>query len=270
MDGAAFLASEPIIEGSMLPVVIPGAEELGARAAAFARNSKAPATERAYASDWRGFEAWCNGAGLAALPASPATVGAYLADRAGNLKVATLGRRIAAIITAHRMAGFQLDGKHPAISAVLGGIARRFGARQDAKTAILTAELRRLLRALPATAAGTRDAAILLIGFAGAVRRSELAALDVEDLEVGDQGLIVTIRRSKVDQIGIGRQVGIPSGLATAARAHRRQQRLGLATANIIRCVVSGPIADKYGAKGRGRSNPWQPWAAATADRSFS
>jgi integrase len=89
---------------------------------------------------------------------------------------------------------------------VLSGIRRRFGARQEAKAAILTPELRRMVRALPATLAGVRDAAMLLVGFAGAFRRSELAALDREDLDFGDLGLILAIRRSKTDQAGIGRK----------------------------------------------------------------
>ena len=83
--------------------------ELGARAVALARKSRSPVTERAYRSDWADFSSWCSGAGLVALPAA-ATVGAYLASKAGDLKVATLNRRIAAITAAHRMAGEGFDG----------------------------------------------------------------------------------------------------------------------------------------------------------------
>jgi site-specific recombinase XerD len=211
MDGSPADLGGLIIAGSV-PTVGPELEGLGARAAAFARASKSPATERAYASDWRYFEAWCSRAGLTALPAAPATIGGYLAHRADDLKVASLNRCVAAIVAAHRVAGHSLDREHPAISAVLAGIRRRFGSRQEAKTAILTADLRKMVRALPATLAGVRDAAVLLIGFAGAFRRSELAALDLEDVEVTDLGLILTIHRSKTDQVGAGRKIGIPRG----------------------------------------------------------
>src|SRR5262245_28972829 len=124
---------------------------LGTRAAEFARTSRSPATERAYRSDWADFARWCELAGLIALPAEPTTIGAYLSDRADSLKVATLNRRIAAITAAHRMAGQGLDGGHPAIVRVLGGIRRVYGTKQTAKTAILTEDLRRMVRALPAT-----------------------------------------------------------------------------------------------------------------------
>src|SRR5215469_11298370 len=84
--------------------------DLAARAAEFARSSRSAATERAYRSDWADFWNWCGRAGLSPLPASPATVGAYLSARATELKVATLNRRIAAITVAHRTAGLGLDG----------------------------------------------------------------------------------------------------------------------------------------------------------------
>jgi hypothetical protein len=93
-----------------------------------------------------GDRSWCRAAGLLALPAEPTTAGAYLTDRAGSLKVATLNHRIAAITAAHRTGGQGLDGGHPAIARVLAGIRRRYGTRQAAKTAILTEDLRRISR----------------------------------------------------------------------------------------------------------------------------
>jgi hypothetical protein len=137
-----------------LPIDLAG---LGARTAEFAGTSRSAATERAYRSDWADFAAWCKLAGLVALPAEPTTVGAYLSDRAGALKVATLNRRIAAITAAHRMAGEGFDGGHPAIARVLAGIRRRYGTRQAAKRAILAEDLRRMVRALRASLAGVRD-----------------------------------------------------------------------------------------------------------------
>jgi len=199
-----------------LPALPVDLSDLAARAAEFARSSRSAATERAYRSDWTDFSGWCERAGLSPLPAAPATVGAYLSPRTGELKVATLHRRLAAITAAHRMAGLGLDGGHPAIARVLAGIRRAYGTRQQAKTAILTEDLRRVVRALPTTLAGIRDKAVLLVGFAGAFRRSELAALDLGDISLSNAGLTITIRRSKTDQEGAGRQVGIPRARKTS------------------------------------------------------
>jgi site-specific recombinase XerD len=193
-----------------LPALPVDLAALGARAAEFARLARSPATVRAYQSDWADFAAWCEGVGLRALPAKTTTVGAYLSDRADKLKVATLNRRIAAITAVHRMAGQGFDASHPAIAHVLGGIRRRYGTSQAAKTAILTEDLRRVVRALPPSVAGRRDKALLLVGFAGAFRRSELVAIDLADISLTAAGLVITIRRSKTDQEGAGRQVGIP------------------------------------------------------------
>src|ERR1700730_6275910 len=122
--------------------------DLGRTAAEFARHSRAPATESAYASDWADFSAWCNSAERIALPAEPVTIGAYLSDRSGILKVSTLNRRLAAITAMHRLGGHGLDGKHPAIALVLAGIRRTYGTRQVAKRALLTEDLRRIVRKL--------------------------------------------------------------------------------------------------------------------------
>src|SRR5215472_11737335 len=120
-----------------LPALPLDVMEIGERAAQFARSSRAPATERASQSDWSDFVGWCRQAGGVALPAA-ATVGAYLADRADSLRVATLNRRVAAITAAHRMAGQGFDASHPAVANVLAGIRRAYGTRQDAKTALQT------------------------------------------------------------------------------------------------------------------------------------
>ena len=245
----------------MLPAKPIDLAELGARAADFARTSRSAATERAYRSDFSDFSGWCERAGLRALPADPATVGAYLTTHAGVLKVATLRRRIAAITVAHRMAGLGLDSGHPAIAQVLAGIRRAYGTRQEAKTALLTEDVRRVVRALPADLAGIRDKAILLLGFAGAFRRSELAALDLSDISLSGGGVIVTIRRSKTDQEGAGRQVGIPRArkgsvtcpvaaleawLRESAIAESRPNQFDpVATGSVFRAVFHDKLLDR-------------------------
>ena len=199
-----------------LPALRPDLAELGERAAEFARASRSENTRRAYQSDWSDFEQWCTAAGLTALPAAPATLGAYLADRASTLKAATLARRVAAITSVHRLQGLGFDAQHPAIASVLAGIRRRYGTHQDAKRAILTEDLRRIVRALPSSPSGIRDRALLLIGFAGAFRRSELVALNRADVAITSSGVTLTIRHSKTDQEGRGRELGIPRSKRSA------------------------------------------------------
>jgi integrase len=191
--------------------------DLGRTAAEFARHSRAPATESAYASDWADFSAWCNSEERLALPAEPVTIGAYLSDRSGILKVPTLNRRLAAITAMHRFGGHGLDGKHPAIALVLAGIRRTYGTRQVAKRALLTEDLRRIVRKLRVDRpGGCRDRAVLLVGFGAALRRSELIALDLDDITITQAGLTILVRRSKTDQEGQGREIGIPRSRKSA------------------------------------------------------
>jgi integrase len=115
------------------------------RAADYARAAHAANTRRAYAADWRDFSQWCDTTGLAALPAAPTTVGSYLADRAAARATATLARRLAAISTAHRLAGHHLDTRHPAIRAVMQGIRRTHGTAPRKANPIRTSALKTLL-----------------------------------------------------------------------------------------------------------------------------
>ena len=149
------------------------------------------------------------------------TIGAYLSDRSGILKVSTLNRRLAAITAMHRLGGHGLDGKHPAIALVLAGIRRTYGTRQIAKRALLTEDLRRIVRKLRVEKpGGCRDRAVLLVGFGAALRRSELIALDLDDIAITQAGLTILVRRSKTDQEGQGREIGITRSRKSAT--HRR------------------------------------------------
>jgi integrase len=231
--------------GSMaetLPAVIPDLVELGTRAAEFARTSRAPATELAYRSDWGDFARWCAAAGLCSLPAEPITIGAYLSDGASKLQSSTLSRRVAAITAVHRLAGHRFDSRHPAIARVLSGIKRVHGTHQDRKTAVLTEDLRRIVKALPTTLAGVRDRAVLLIGFAGAFRRSELVALDLVDLKINAGGVVLTIRHSKTDQEGAGRDVGIPR---SRSRRSATCQVAALDSATRLWCTTAKPAVQQ-------------------------
>jgi site-specific recombinase XerD len=186
--------------------------EIRRRAAAHALNALAPSTRRGYAIDWRDFESWCRAHRLAALPAAPKTVGLFLTARAAALKLATLKRRLAAIAKRHRLAGADLDLSHPAIRDVLAGIRRWRGSDASPKHALSPSQLRSMLRAASTGVRGRRDRALLLLGYAGALRRSEIVALDCDALQFSTRGVALIIRRSKTDPLGKGAVIGIPSG----------------------------------------------------------
>jgi len=133
------------------------------------------------------------------LPATPETVALYLASKADTLKPATLGHRLAAISKAHSSAGYESPAsmRHAAVSEVLKGIRRTKGVVQDRKAPLLAAQLIRALATMRADLVGLRDRALLLVGFSGAFRRSELVALDVSDVQISEDGITVTLRRSK-------------------------------------------------------------------------
>jgi integrase len=133
---------------------------------------------------------------------------------AATLKPATLQRRLADISKAHQAARYDSPCamRHAVVAEVWQGIKRTHGTTQTAKAAATTEVLRSMIGALPDSPSGIRDRALLLVGFAGAFRRSELVALNVEDIAEVEAGLIITIRRSKTDQDGQGRKVAIPFG----------------------------------------------------------
>lgn len=180
------------------------------QARAFAAVSRAENTARAYRADWRTFANWCAAHSIDALPASGDALALFVADRASTCKPATLRRQVVAITRAHAAAGYQSPAESEAVRAVMCGVARAKGTAPRQKRPMLPATLRQIVEGLPDDPRGRRDAAVMLLGFAGAFRRSELVALDVEDLEFVADGVVVTLRRSKTDQAGAGRRVGIP------------------------------------------------------------
>jgi site-specific recombinase XerD len=183
------------------------------RAAAFARQDKAPATRKAYRSDFAGFQVWCTTRGVDALPAIPETVAAYLASEAeAGRKPSTINRRCAAIRYAHKLAGHEPPTNSEAVKATLRGIRRTIGAAPARKAPVLAETARAMAFVVPNGLKGLRDRALLLLGFSGAFRRSELVALDVADLEETEDGYRVTIRRSKTDQEGHGVTVAVVRG----------------------------------------------------------
>src|SRR6266498_2870527 len=176
--------------------------DLATTARFYAAAARSAATVKQYASDWSCFAEWCASQGLVALPALPATVALYLTAYASRLCVSTLAHRMVTIGQVHEQSG-QPDPTHdPTVRDVWLGVRRTHGAPPKQKSALLVDDLRLVIGAIPDTLAGYRDRALLLLGFATALRRSELVALDVEDLEFTVQGLVATVRRSKTNQEG--------------------------------------------------------------------
>lgn len=179
----------------------------------FAKASKAAATLRAYRSDAGDFSAWCARHRCKNFPASVDTVAAYLAALArSGMKASTIARRRAAIAYMHRIAGVEPPTESEAVKAVLSGIRRSLGTAATRKAPATAEVTRALVDGMPDDLRGLRDRALLLLGFAGALRRSELVALDVGDIEEGSEGIFIRIRRSKTDQEGAGDFVSIPYG----------------------------------------------------------
>ena len=198
-------------EGTFDPDRADEIRDLAAQAAVYATQARGPGTLRAYRSAWRQYDAWCVRLGLPALSGDPRLVGMYLTAAAERLAVATLQVHLAAIVTAHRLVGLSLDPGHPSIALLMDGIRRRRGTRPARQaTPITPAMLACMVRAQPETPLGLRNRAILLAGFGGALRRSEIVGLDVGDLEfVEGRGVVLTVRRSKTDQHGAGQAVAV-------------------------------------------------------------
>jgi integrase len=222
-------------------------------ARAYAAKSRAPRTLDAYAYQWRVFTAWCVEQGAEPLPATPTTLAAYVAHLAKASRTTTrrawkpssIALALVAIRAAHQSAGVEPATKHPAVVAVLRGMRRELGTAQRRVAPVTVPELRAMLDALPDGLAATRDRALLVCGMVGALRRSELVALDVADVAETDKGLVVTVRRSKVDQEAAGAKVPLPRG-AHAATCPVRALRAWLDASG----VTSGALfraVDRHG-----------------------
>lgn len=178
----------------------------------FAKASRSASTTNAYASDWADFDRFCTRHTFNALPADPEAVALYLTDLAGRMKPSTIARRAASISVAHKRAGFDSPTADGRVREITQGIRRVLGVAQHAATPAGIGEVRRMVAHLPQSPLGARDAALLLVGLASAMRASELVGVRVEDIAERDAGLVITVRRSKTDQEGAGREVAIPYG----------------------------------------------------------
>ena len=172
------------------------------------KNSKANNTLRAYQSDFRDFSSFCEKNGFSSLPTQPKIVALYITHLSKSSKFSTLKRRIASISVLHKIKGHYLDTKHPIIMENLHGIKRTLGTRQKTKKPILINDLKLIIKAIDEDK--TRDKALILIGFSGGFRRSELVNIHYDDIEFVTEGVKILIKRSKTDQSGEGSVKAIP------------------------------------------------------------
>ncbi len=172
------------------------------------KNSKAHNTLRAYKADFRDFSSFCAKNGFQYLPTEPKIIALYITYLSKSSKFSTLKRRIASISVIHKLKGHYIDTKHPIIMENLHGIKRTLGSRQKAKKPILINDLKLIIKAIDKEK--IRDKALILIGFAGGFRRSELVNIYHEDVEFVPEGVKILIKRSKTDQSGEGAVKAIP------------------------------------------------------------
>lgn len=220
-----------------------------AAAASYRRRAKSINTTRAYASDWRQFESWCDERGIDPLPARPEAVATWLAvlAQAGRAD-STIGRHLAAIGWQHRQQGHApptARDERMVIADTLAGIRREARARpSNRKAAIAAADLMKMIAAVRGIGSkAVRDRAILALGLASALRRSELVGLQLDDVQLVKEGARITIRHSKTDQEGEGQVIAVPNG-QTILPVARLKAWLA------VRGEAPGPLFTRFAAYG--------------------
>ena len=177
------------------------------------KNSKAHNTLRAYQSDFKDFSAFCSKNGFNSLPSEPKIVAIYLTHLSSFSKFSTLKRRLASIKVIHRLKGHYIDIKHPIIGENLLGIKRKMGVKQKAKKPLLINDLKEIIKVIDEEKNDFKkhqNKALILIGFSGGFRRSELVSIQYEDIDFVNEGVKILVRRSKTDQSGFGMTKAIP------------------------------------------------------------
>lgn len=209
---------KPAPAGALSTELVQAAE----RAAEYVRSSVPANTQRAYAADWAAFTAWCEPHRAQTLPADPRVIASFIADQAKTLRPSSLRRRLAAIAKMHKVKGLPNPCGSEPVPSTMKGIEATHGTAVKAKAPATLSVVEKMVTTCRVDALeGIRNRAILLVGYAAAMRRSELVALTVADLEWTHEGVILTIKRSKTDQRGEGKRKAIPfvDGPLCAARA---------------------------------------------------
>ncbi|MBS1098645.1 tyrosine-type recombinase/integrase [Gluconobacter sphaericus] len=230
-----------------IPAVLQGTADRLALAA------RSPATLRAYRTDWSAFVAWCHAQDVTALPAQPETVSAWIASRLERgRKASTLARGVAAVSCAHELAGFESFSRSRVVQDALRGMRRTLGTAPTRKAPATVELLRRMLDIQTDTLIGQRNRALLALGFAGALRRSELVALEIGDIVSQEGGALLTLRRSKTDPDGAGQTIGILNGSTIRALDHLASwcEAAGITSGRLFRSVdrhgrIGGSLSDR-------------------------
>ena len=217
----------------------------------YLRASLSDNTRRAYRSDLNQFLSWGG-----TIPASPEMVATYLAAHAGTHKIATLARRLVTIGKAHSAQGLQSPTDSELVRATMRGIRRTNGSAQRQVAPAVREDILLMVAGLNGTK-GIRDKALLLIGFSGAFRRSELVSLTVDDIEQAQQGILIRIRRSKTDQDGQGRSVGIPYARGAVCPVRALQEWLAAS------CISEGALFRRVNRHGQISESAISPQAVA-------
>jgi integrase len=242
------MSNTSIVVVPRAPMASPRLAEDVARAATHAMHARAVNTRRSYARAWERWEAYAFDRGASALPASPLVVAAYMAHLdAEGLAPSSLDVAMAAITDRHRAARVALPSNDPVVRDVMAGIRARRGMRPRAKAPLSPTDLRAMIEALPATLLGVRDRALLLVGFAAALRRAELVALEVDHIAWHREGIIVHVARSKTDQLGEGTDVPVHAAPGQLCPVSALRAWLGASK------IVGGPIfrrVDRWGRVG--------------------
>lgn len=228
-------------------------DTLIAKAAEHIRNAKSEATKRSYVTDWKTFVEWRRKElnGTDKLPIDPKEIVVWIEYLSSTGRaLSTIDRSLATISQAHKFLGFDSPCSAPIVREVRKGIRRERGSRQKQAAPITIDILRRLIDRTDNNLLGSRDRAMLLIGWSGALRRSEIVSLNVDDLTFSPEGLAIVIRRSKTDQEGSGRTIGIPfarSDSLCAARSVRAWlDRAGIKVGPIFRSLAAARTADLF------------------------
>jgi site-specific recombinase XerD len=178
------------------------------------KNSKSTNTLRAYQSDYNDFSLFCSKNGFQAMPTQTKILALYITHLASYSKYSTLKRRLASISIIHKSKGHYIDTKHPIIVENLMGIKRKNGSNQKGKKPLLINDLKLLINSIDESKEKNirkiRDKALVLIGFSGGFRRSELVDIEYEDIEFVEEGVKIFVKRSKTDQSGEGMTKAIP------------------------------------------------------------
>ena len=227
--------------GALIPA------DLIAKARDYAKASKSESTLRCYRAVWTIFTTWCERHQLEPLPASAETLCAYIADQGERLRPSTIKKHLAAVSQVHQVAGCESPTKSEIVRLTMQGLSRTKGTAPNPKRALRVEHVKKMANPNSTTKIEVRDRAVILVGMFTGLRRSEVASLDVGDLEYEPEGIVVTINRSKRDQEGRGRKVPVPYGKYEATCPVRALRRW-LSVSGII----EGPLFIRLDPAGHG------------------